>query len=45
MAETDELSSVMSLTVEVVGPHSTICPMMPLADVTGMPTETPLVVP
>ena len=45
MAETDEFSSVMRRTVEVVRPLSTIWPMTPFEAVTGMPTPTPEEVP
>ena len=31
----------MSLTVEVVAPHSVICPITPLEAMTGIPTVSP----
>ena len=45
MAEMFEDSSVRRRTVDVVAPHSMICPMTPLDAVTGMPTAKPELVP
>ena len=45
MAEMLEDSSSTSRTVEEVAPHSTIWPMTPEDEVTGMPTDRPELVP